>query len=90
MTEQNPEIDQTFLDTVLNEMRDRSEDWCVVISPLPDKLGWRAAMMIADGNICAGIAGDLVPSRAAVTAIGRGQANIDEIISADREDEELT
>lgn len=92
MTEPNPspEVDQSFQDTVLTSMAERSEDWCVIISPLPDGLGWRAAMMIADGQICAGLAGDLVPSRAVVTAIGRGRANIEEIMSADREDEQLT
>lgn len=90
MTDTSQSDDQIFLDTVLNDLRERAEDWCLIISPLPDKLGWRAAMMIADGMVCAGIAGDLIATRAGVTAIGRGLANIEEMTAEDREGEQLT
>lgn len=90
MTETNSSENQIFLDTVLDDLREQGEDWCVIVSPLPDKLGWRAAMMIGDGMICAGLAGDQIASRAVVTAIGRGVKNLEEITSGDREDEQLT
>lgn len=94
MTEEfpvDPELDQVFLDTVMNDLRERGEDWSLVISPLPDKLGWRAAMMIGDGMIVAGVAGDPIATRAGVTAIGRGLANLEELTEGhDREDEQLT
>lgn len=93
MTEPTPddhELRDPFLDIVLDDMRDRSEDWCVAVTPLPDGLGWRADLLLGDAQIRAGSAGHLIASKAIVLAIGRGLAAIEELIESDRADEELT
>jgi hypothetical protein len=93
MTEPLPddrELYDPFLDIVLNDMRDRSEDWCVVLAPLPDGLGWKADFLIGDQQIRAGAAGDPVATKSIVLAIGRGIAAIDEACEEMSSDEELT
>lgn len=83
------EIRDPFLDVVMNDFRDRAESdsWFIALSPLPDGLGWRAAMMISNGDVCVAVAGDRdSASKAVVAAIGRGVATIEEAIESDREE----
>jgi hypothetical protein len=86
MTEQLPDdqdLRDSFLDIVLDDMRGRSEDWCIVLAPLPDGLGWKADFLIGDAQIRAGIAGDEFATKAIALAIARGITNIDEAIESE-------
>jgi hypothetical protein len=92
MTEAIPndeEIRDPFLDTVLEDMASRSDDWCVVIAPLGDGLGFRASMLLGSGEIEAGRASNLFGSKACIAAIGRGLTEIERVVE-ESEHEDLT
>lgn len=42
------EMAQTMVGPLLDDFADKTGDWCLVVSPLGDSVGWRAAILVGD------------------------------------------
>lgn len=81
------EMRSRFLDAAIEDFEERSNgDYCLVIRPLGDALGFRAEILVGGVEAFLGGCSSLRATEAAITAISRALANLEEL----REEAEQT
>lgn len=83
------EMSQTMVGVILEELESETEDWVLVVSPLGDSVGWRAAILVGDHQIQLAGASSPSWSEAISRAVGRTRAKLEELKNEDEEAETL-
>ena len=74
------EMAQTMVGPLLDDFERKTEDWCLVVSPLGDSMGWRAAILVGDVQAQLGGASASSWSEATALAFARSTAALEALV----------
>lgn len=79
MTDDHKEMEERFMAEILTDFALKTEDkFMVALIPLGDGVGWKAAVLTADGETSVSKAASLTWFDATAKAVARGLVNIEE------------
>jgi len=79
MTDDTNEMEERFMSEILVDFAQKTEDkFMIALVPLGDAVGWKAAVLTADGETAVSKASDPSWFGATVKAVARGLVNIEE------------